>query len=56
MKNKTYLKNASKCPGLRCPAQVEILTYSVYAPFSIHGTPCPVERIKLFNQDVKSRF
>jgi hypothetical protein len=38
---RTDLKNASKCPGLRCPAQVEILTYSVYAPFSIHGTPCP---------------
>jgi len=27
MKNKIHLKNESKCPGLRCPDRVEILTY-----------------------------
>jgi hypothetical protein len=36
--------------------RIEILTYFVYAPFSIHETPYPAEHINLFNQDVKSRF
>jgi hypothetical protein len=36
----SLIQHRSYCIKVHPPVQVEMLTYCVYAPLSIHGTPC----------------